>query len=288
MGDTGIPVEGVDKVSKWTVFLLVDLKIVFIITFVYISVVNLISTTANNEASTDVNSNNTFTVTTEHTNVNVSFIDDAVLWNCRDHSQTKRYYQVLYSMLIGSFGFALVTFTIVKLNILFSAIHGHTYLWHIAIVQSIRKEIQVADQGQAKRKAKIYRKLLENECKVTIPTKYSCCRLFTLFINSFILPIGIFLAFTTYDLHPLSCISKGKELIEYTRAANATAGTVEIRFPDGMKAYRAVAVGSLFLLGYVFVICIICFYNSNFKITEEYEKEVVKQYMEIDRSLPRE
>ena len=102
MGE-GIPVEDVDKASKWTVFILVDLKIVFIITFVYISVVNLISTTANNEASTDVNSNNTFTVTAEHRNVNISFIDDAVLWNCRDHSETKRYYQVLYLMLIVSF-----------------------------------------------------------------------------------------------------------------------------------------------------------------------------------------
>lgn len=142
MGDNNIeiPVEDIDKVSKWTVFVLVDLKIVFIITFVYVSVVNLISTTANNEASTDVNSNNTFTVTTEHTDVNVSFIDDAVLWNCRDHSETKHYYKVLYLMLIGSFVFSVAAFTIVKWNILYSAVHANSYLWHIAIVQSIQKK----------------------------------------------------------------------------------------------------------------------------------------------------
>ena len=92
-----IPVENVDKASKWTSFVLVDLKIVFIITFVYVSAVNLISTTANNEATIDVNYNGTFNVTTEHINVNVDCIDDAVLWSCRHHSMTKNYYKILYT-----------------------------------------------------------------------------------------------------------------------------------------------------------------------------------------------
>ena len=300
MGDNiEIPVEDFDKASKWTAFVLVDLKIVFIITFVYVSVVNLISTTANNEASTDVNCNNTFTVTTELTDMNVSFIDDAVLWNCRDHSETKRYYKVLYLMLIGSFGFALAAFTIVKWNVLYSAVHGKSYLWHIAIVQSIQKKVaneindaSTTDEAAtkiAKRKAKIYRRLLEKECKITIPEHLNGYRLLTLFINSCILPIGIFLAFTTYDLHPLSCISEEREdFIEYTMAANDTGGTVEIQLPDSIKTYRIVAVTLLVILGCIFAFNITHFYKYNFKIIEKYEEEVENQYKDIDASLPQE
>lgn len=111
----------------------------------------------------------------------------------------------------------------------------------------------------------------------------------TLFINTWIVPIGIFLAFTTYDLHPFSCISKEREkFIKYTIGANDTGGTVEIQFPDSMKIYRIVAVGLLFILGFFFIINIICFYKKNFKIIEEYEKEVENQYTKIDESLPQE
>ena len=303
MGDNNmeIPVETVDKASKWTVFVLVDLKILFIITFVYVTIVNLISTTANNEASTAVRSNNTFTVTIEHTNVNVSAIDDAVLWNCRDHSETKRYYKVLYSMLIGFLGFALAAFTIVKWNVLYSAVHGRSYLWHIAIVQSIQKkaadeknaskadpEDDEAATTLAKIKAKIYRTLLENECKVTISKELNFYRLLTLFINSCIIPLGLFLIFTTYDLHPLSCISEGEEFIRYTMATNDTGGIVEIQFPNSIKNYQKVANGLLYILVCIFAVNITRFYKYNFKIIEEYEIEVENQYKRIDESLPQE
>ena len=160
----------------------------------------------------------------------------------------------------------------------------HTYLRYIAIVQFIQKKTQVAvskDKSQAEREAKFFRKLLENKHKdnpkCSWPS-YNCCRLFSLFINSLILPIGIFLAFTSYDLHPLSCISKGKEFIEYTRMTNATAGTVEIRFPESIKIYQIIAVVLVFILGGIFLICIICFYTSNFKIINAYEKEVEEKY----------
>ena len=99
-----IPVKNVEKASKWTAFVLIDLKTVFIIVFVYISIVNLIVTTANNEANTDVScKGNNFTMSSQpgHENVTVEFIDDAVLWNCRSHSVTKSYYKHLYGLLIG-------------------------------------------------------------------------------------------------------------------------------------------------------------------------------------------
>ena len=278
MGYT-IPVKDADKASKWTVFLLVDLKIVFIITFVYISVVNLISTTANNEATTDVNSNNTFTVTAEHANVNVSFIGDAVLWNCRNHSVTKRYYQVLYFMLIISFLAALLAFFCVKLNILCNAVHGKTYLWHIAVVQSVKENKGTDDENQALNIARNYRKKLEEESEIKNFNSYNnCIRLLTLFINSCIIPIGLFLAFTAYDLHPLSCILTDiEENIEYTRAENCNTdleGMVKIKFPKCLTIYQITALVLLFILGIVYGFNILFFYSSNFSIINLYKKNI--------------
>ena len=280
-----ISVKDADKASKWTVFLLVDLKIVFIITFVYISVVNLISTTANNEATTDVNSNDTFTVTAEHTNVNVSFIGDAVLWNCRNHSVTKRYYQVLYWMLIISFLAALVAFSLVKMSILINAVHGKTYLWHIAIVQFIQKigstdkSKQSINKSEALNKAKYYRKKLEEENERKTFNHYNCCRLSTLCITScIILPFGLFIAFTAYDLHPLSCILTDiEENIEYTRVADCNTdfeGMVKIKFSDCMTIYQKIALVLLSILGFVYFINILSFYVCNFQIIEMYKDDL--------------
>ena len=282
MSDFKIPVNDVDKASKWTAFVLVDLKIVFIITFMYVSVVNLISTTANSEASADVNCNNTFNVTTKHSNVNVNFIHDAVLWNCRDHSVTKRYYQILYLMLIVSFALALATITIVKWNILCNAVHGHAYLWYIAVVQCVRNSKEKNTDEEAARNAKLYRKLLETERRIEVPIGYNRCRCLTLFFSSCIIPIAIFLSFTTYDLHPLSCISEeGENFIEYTRMANdMKTGTVEIRFPDSIRAYRIAAITVLIILGLGFFINTLFFYGCNLKIIEDFETQVKRQIEE--------
>ena len=113
----------IKRASKWTVYLLVDLRIVFIISYVYISVLYLISTIANSEANTDINSMKLFNVTSQpnHTNVIaiVSYIDDALLWSCRNLSVTKDYYKGLYSMLFVAFAVTMIFLTITKLTIFF-------------------------------------------------------------------------------------------------------------------------------------------------------------------------
>ena len=55
--------DTVDKASKWTIYFLIDLRVVFIIIYVYVTIVNLISTTADNEATSDKYVNITFNVT---------------------------------------------------------------------------------------------------------------------------------------------------------------------------------------------------------------------------------
>ena len=130
----------IDKASKWTVYFLIDLRVLFIITYVYISVIYSISTTANSEANADVNSMILFNVTSQpnHTNVMVSHIDDALLWNCRKHSVTKEYYIGLYYMLLAAFTAILVMLTITKLAILIGNRRGISHLWKIAVVQYLQ------------------------------------------------------------------------------------------------------------------------------------------------------
>ena len=144
MSDDSITEESpvdIGKAAKWTIFMLVDLRVLFIITYVYVSVVNLISTTANGEASEDIHSTGPFTVTShpDHVDVNVSFIDDAILWSCRDHSVTKRYYRGLYWMLISAFSATMVTFLLTKITIIFGAKHGSLYLWQLAVIECLQQ-----------------------------------------------------------------------------------------------------------------------------------------------------
>ena len=135
----------IDKAAKWTIFLLVDLRVMFIITYVYVSVVNLISTTANSEASEDIHSTKLFNVTSQpkHTDVNVSFIDDVILWNCRDHSVTKHYYRGLYWMLISAFLGTIIAFIFTKITIICGSEHGCPYLWRIAVIEYLQQKIKL-------------------------------------------------------------------------------------------------------------------------------------------------
>ena len=84
----------------WTLYLLIDLEVVYIITFGLVSVVNLISSTASIRASSDKNSMLLFNVSSKYMNVNVTSINDAVLWNCRKLSDSSNYYKTFYWMVI--------------------------------------------------------------------------------------------------------------------------------------------------------------------------------------------
>ena len=144
-----VPTDKVEKASKWTIYCLVDLRVVFIITYVYISVVNLISTTANSEATADTKSMTFFNVTSkpEHINVSISLIDDTVLWSCREHSVTKKYYKGLYCMLIAAFAATLVALLATKLAIFYGSKHGRPSLWQIAVIKALQEEVGHQDSS---------------------------------------------------------------------------------------------------------------------------------------------
>ena len=285
MGDFGIPVEDVDKYQKWTGYLLIDIKIVFIFTYVYITVVNLIATTANNEASQDVENHVQFNLTArpEHSDVFVNSIDDSILWSCRKHSLTSDYYVTLYCMLLFVFTVTLVFYAVTKFFALWSisSYDSLSDLWHMGVMKHLTKQMErpraTYSSYCATRLAKCYRALLSKQipeniheelknrsAKVKIRNSLPCLSLVMLIL---VLVCGAL----SYDLHPLSCINGiPEESINYDNATQ----TVELKFPDGVIIYQRVGVFVTFILLIALMIIGLLFYWVTSKIVDEMEKKV--------------
>ena len=285
------PVD-VDKASKWTIFLLVDLRVVFIITYVYVTVVNLISTTANGEASEDIHSTKLFTVTSlpGHANVNVSFIDDAILWNCRDRSVTKHYYKGLYWMLISAFSGTMIAFISTKFIIIYGAKFKYRYLWWLAVIECLQnmkvdtkhvENIEIFKENCKKQldyviesREDLLRKTRidhNDECCLWC---YDICTISSLCCSVFCLVTGIVLTFLFYDLHPLSCIHGEREKYINYDAENES---VEIHFASSILLAQKVVGIILPVLALAFVINAIFFYLCNVQMVKILAKYVKKE-----------
>ena len=266
--------DKIDKASKWTIYFLVDLRVVFIITYVYITVVNLISTTANVQATTHTESTATFNVTshTEHMNVSVSFIDDALLWNCRKQSETKVYYEGLYWMLVAAFIITLLSLAIAKCIVIFGANHEDYYLRRIAIIQCL----------QEKQSSHCISQSFKQQCKQFLdecPGEYwsnTLCRKISLILSVSIITTSMILGGLFYDLHLLSCILEPSEdFIEY----NATTQTVELRFSDNLSRSQT-AVGAIsFILGIAFLLNCFLFYFCTFWVVNGWKQKLTEGLM---------
>lgn len=146
--------ESISEKHSWTIYFLVDLKVVYIITYAYITIVNLISSTANSEASSDTESMMLFNVTLspELRDVEVDSISDSILWNCRRQSVTSYYYRFLYCVLIVGMGTVLVGYFVIKLVALITVScfckncscpcvlseYGLVKLWQIAVLEELK------------------------------------------------------------------------------------------------------------------------------------------------------
>ena len=156
--------EQISEKYSWTIYFLVDLKVVYIITYAYITIVNLISSTANSEATSDANGMMVFNVTSspELRNVSVDSINDGILWNCREQSMTNYYYRFLYWMLIIAMSAALLGYFVVKLMALITVScfctdcsypfvlneYGLMKLWQIAVLKQLQELSSQSQQQQ--------------------------------------------------------------------------------------------------------------------------------------------
>ena len=288
----------IDKASKWTVYFLIDLRVLFIITYVYISVIYLISTTANSEANADVNSMMLFNVTSQpnHTNVMVSYIDDALLWSCRKDSVTRDYYKYLYVMLFSAFMTTLIILTITKMTILLGNSTGMNRLWKITVVQCLQETDGNCGSLTDAELAKVYLDLLKtksfpsdkvcsicttytkgtkvlestneepectNVCICTCTAKLNTVRKINLILSVVLLPITIFLAFMSYDLHALSCTIADPSKLEKFINYDPSTQTVELKYTDKILVFRNVMGFLILILSLVLLFNAACFYFCN-------------------------
>ena len=130
-------------------FILVDVRLLFIIMSVYITISTAITSAANNEAAADANGNGTFDLTSrpEHNDLPVREISNAVLWNCREKSITRTYYTVLYGALSVAFALILSMFILTRLSILWGNMRPglrdlNKAMWHIQIINKLRNYLE--------------------------------------------------------------------------------------------------------------------------------------------------
>ena len=159
--------ETFDDTFPWTIYFLVDLKVVYIITFAFISTISLISSAANVHVTTDKQEKILLNVSSEYMNVNVTSINDAVLWNCRRLSVTRDYYKFFYKMVLTAMIMIMIMFLLAKI-IGFITVsshfgckccnfrsptfkHGLTKLWHIAINKKVIELITESPQATIRR-----------------------------------------------------------------------------------------------------------------------------------------
>ena len=262
------------NISKYC---LINIKAFFIISYMYISVVNLISTTANSEATMDEQGNSSFDVTSLslHQQLMVSRINDPVLWNCRETSLTRNYYKILYIMLLTASGTAtLVFFGVKTLN--FCGDRPLNRLWEIAVAQHL-KETHTNDNTSESRYSKekaneiiecyqsIFKKKL-SDIKKNITSSYIKLRTFAPILSTFYLVVGWWLLLLSYDLHPVSCLSgPNEDTISYNFEENA----VQIRHSPHWLRFQTAAV----IIGTIFIAAVLMngvfFYAINGLIVDE-------------------
>ena len=288
-----IPVNKVEKFQKWATYTLVDVKLVFIMAYVYVSVVNLISTTATNEANNDAEKSAPVNLSArpEHTNVIVTYIDDSILWNCREYSPSDDYYRTLYWMLISVFSATLAFFSIAKIFALYNVgkVEALGDLWNIAVIQHLKKATShINYKSEAvKNLAKLYQGMLDkgmsirffNEVKTMKRVKRR--KAFS-YLPTILLSLSIPISALSYDLHPLSCIvGVSEDNIHY----NTVTQTVDLNFSDGVVNFqRAAVVCIYFLIIPIFPIAYV-FYKDTNTLVDIMEAEVDRITMITDEDF---
>ena len=263
---------------------------VYIITYAYITIVNVISSTANSEATDDKQSMMNFNVSDKYTDVPVTGINDAILWNCREKSLSIFYYRSLYVMAIGALAAALVGFCLAKFFTI--CISSRKYalklLWQIAGLQYLKDKMTEKNLSEEAEILKISKNEIPDEFYKELK-KCSCnfnlCRMLIPLSLPFLLIIIMASGYFAYDLHPLACLSLSTEdSIEYEE----TSHRVTIKVANQLLIYQIVAGLVAVVLLAVFLLLAFLFYYSTNEIINHMKKEYPKipQSQSQDQSTP--
>ena len=278
------------EVSRLSDFCFIDIRILFIVVSVYSSVANIISTTANNEATNDAESDRMFNITTrpEHQDKVIRSVSNAVLWNCRELSVTNYYYRALYGMLVGAFFAIVLVFLATRLTVMCGWRYRlsqslHNILWQMAIVQRLR-EIVIEygpEDDYTEQKAESYQGQWNDYKKVSIPWTIKAIPYFEAIFLVIALPFMI----TSYDLSPLACFT-GPD--ESTITFDNVTGSVTLDFPSDLVNYQQVAIILSFVLTIpiaFFAVMLYCNFKSVIKsMTAEIDNDDIPEPEDGDHS----
>ena len=216
----------------------------------------------------------------EHTNVIVTYIDDSILWNCREYSPSDEYYRTLYWMLISVFTSTLAFFSISKIFALYNIgkVEALGDLWNIAVMQHLRKATSCINYNSedVKNLAKLYQGMLDKGMSVKFYNEVKKLRRVKRrrvlsFLPTLLLSLSIPISALSYDLHPLSCVAGvSDDNIHY----NNVTQTVEMEFSDSIVNFqRAAVVCIYFAIVPIFVITYV-FYKDTKTLVDTMEAEV--------------
>lgn len=248
----------------WTIYFLIDIKIVYIISYAYISIINLISSTASIEATDDKHADVEFQISSTDKG-HVTNISDAVLWNCRAHSASSYYYNFLYGMLFVALGLALGGFAAAKVFTLICDVvcaspeRGLTKLWHIAVFQKNKSYTEGSVEKLKKIPIDVFKEVIY---------LYRLATLFP-FIVLFLLVAGMVISYLSYDLHPLACL-RGQDGTSIVY--DSTAETVEINISGGLLNFQLPAGIIVVIHAILILIAALCFYYFNYCIIQVMRK----------------
>ena len=289
----GVTKRQFKEISRLFDFCFIDIRILFIVVSVYSSVANIISTTANNEATNDSQSDRPFNITTrpEHQDKVIRSVSNAVLWNCRDLSVTNYYYRALYGMLVGAFFAIVLVFLATRLTVMC----GWRYrldqrlqdiLWQMAIVQRLRDTVSEygPENDYTEQKAKSYREQWHDSKKKekkSIPWTIKSIPYF----ESVFLVIALPFMITSYDLSPLACFTRPDES---TITFDNVTGRVTLDFPPDLINYQQVAVILAFVLTIpiaFFAVMLYCNFKSVIKsMTAEIDNDDIPKPKDSNHS----
>ena len=300
------------ELSRLANFVLVDVRLIFVIVSVYITISSAIMSAANNEAAADANGNGTFDLSSrsgEHIDRDISDVSNSVLWNCRENAVSRRYYRLLYGSLLGSFGLILLVFLLTRLSILWGNMRQelnylHEAMWHIQIIKCLRYYLkskmsnhQVTNQACEK----LVKNLSEgrwpsstmgiaedtkdkNDKAILVSTKNKkhktdkallCSLLIIPFSEAFFLIVALPFMLTTYDLNPIGClVGPDEDAIEY----NNVTGIVQLQFTKGVLNYQtaALVVFLVLILGSFLIFALLLLLHY-LKITRSILKQIAKK-----------
>ena len=243
---------------------LTDIKVVFIMTTVYTSLVSQFRSSALSETERDISSGILFKINDEWINHSIEGgVSDSILWQCRRGSDSRNYYQLLYGGLLGIFLSVVTVYFIFRLTIvilIYKRTHKIKYpidnmnvSYLVVIGNSLKKLYQLKKKlfenkelEEVKEKALIDRiqKEWQSSWEYNISGSNRTHTLVKWVLSLYVIPMFenfsvlllLLLVLTSYDIHPMGCLLYID--VKYDDVEN----TVSLVLSEVARNYQKVAV----------------------------------------------